>query len=208
MGNKKNMLKNIIDVFNEKSFFGEIHSDTVFYDVFGGSGLISQTIRQYFPNNRVIWNDYDNFKERLDHIDVTEALRAQILEILKDHEANSAIRCPKTIEALKDCIQNHTGYFDATQISPYLCFSGNYLPDKEAFLRKKIFYNRIAKEPLALRGYLDGVERVVMDYKNLLELALKESGEDAFLILDPPYLQTQKGHYDGKFWGSFYLFLK
>lgn len=200
MGNKKNMLKNIISVFEEKSFFGEIHSDTVFYDVFGGSGIVAQTIRQYFPNNRVIWNDYDDFKERLDHIDDTEALRAQIWEILKDYEIET-IRCPETIRALKDCLQNHTGYFDAIQISPYLCFSGHYCLNKEALLKAKIFCDRISREPLVLRGYLEDVERVRMDYKDLLELAYKESGENAFLILDPPYLQTQKGHYDGKFWG-------
>lgn len=60
-------------------------------------------------------------------------------------------------------------------------------------LKKSQLYKRFSTKRLDKSGYLEGVERVKMDFVELLESipqALKEKGE-AFLILDPPYLQTR-----------------
>ena len=57
MGNKKNMLKHIKQVLQDMQRDGYINDETIFLDVFGGSGLISHNIKQWYPKNRVIWND-------------------------------------------------------------------------------------------------------------------------------------------------------
>ncbi|MBR1644193.1 MAG: hypothetical protein IJ684_02335 [Bacteroidales bacterium] len=50
---------------------------TVFVDLFGGSGFVSHTIKQARPDCRVVYNDFDHYSERLDHIGRTnEMLRA------------------------------------------------------------------------------------------------------------------------------------
>ncbi|MDY4399614.1 DNA adenine methylase [Helicobacter bilis] len=81
MGNKKNMLKHIKQVLQDMQGDGYINDETIFLDVFGGSGLISHNIKQWYPKNRVIWNDYDNYQKRLDGISDTEILRAKIYEV-------------------------------------------------------------------------------------------------------------------------------
>jgi hypothetical protein len=54
---------------------------TTFVDLFGGSGLLSRTVKQFRPDARVVYNDYDNFRERLACIPRTNALLAKFREI-------------------------------------------------------------------------------------------------------------------------------
>lgn len=84
MGNKRNMLKHIKAVLETMQEDGQIDSETIFIDCFGGSGLISHNIKQWYPSNRVIWNDYDNYQERLNHLDTTEQLRQEMAKIIND----------------------------------------------------------------------------------------------------------------------------
>lgn len=79
---------------------------------------------------------------------------------------------------------------DLTTLSSYLCFAGNYAITKEQ-LFNNIKYHRIPAKPLNAKGYLRGVMRVSKDFKQLLEEIPQEEKDkqQAFLILDPPYLQ-------------------
>lgn len=207
VGNKKNQLKNFKKVLSLMQDSGYITKDTVFYDIFGGSGLLSHETKRLFQNNKVVWNDYDNFKERLDNIESTEALRIKLLKALEIAASVYLERAygqgkvgKNTLELIKETLKSHEGYFDAIYFSSQLLFSGDFCESKEAFLRKSFFYDRLSRSECEARGYLKGVERVQMDYKELVKKAYDESGEKAFLILDPPYLQTSKFHYSGKFW--------
>ncbi|STO96240.1 DNA adenine methylase [Helicobacter canis] len=80
MGNKKNMLKHIKQVLETMRADGVIDGESIFIDVFGGSGLVAHNIKQWYPRNQVLWNDYDNYQKRLDHIAQTESLRAWLYE--------------------------------------------------------------------------------------------------------------------------------
>lgn len=202
MGNKKNMINNFNKILDELHYQGSINENTVFYDIFGGSGLLSHALKYKFKQNRVIWNDYDDFNKRLEHIEETEALRVRLATLMSALKKQKQDRIDGAdLEKVKDILKTHKGFFDCIQLSSWLCFSGNYLENKAAFLKQKCFYQRLSFSKLNAKGYLKGVERVQMDYKELIKKAYDESGEKAFLILDPPYLQTQKQHYKGKFWG-------
>lgn len=200
MGNKRNMLKHMKAVLETMREDGQIDSETIFIDCFGGSGLISHNIKQWYPSNRVVWNDYDNYQEQLNHIDTTEQLRQEIAKIISgDPEAGKGKLHPHTKEKiltlLQDKAQSRT-FIDYTTISTYLLFSGNYTKTYQE-LAKHIFYNRIALKPLNNKGYLAGVERTQADFIDLLE-SYKDITNKC-LILDPPYLQTQKGNYSDSF---------
>ena len=69
------MLKHIKQVLETMRADGEIDGESIFIDVFGGSGLVAHNIKQWYPRNQVIWNDYDNYQARLDHIAQTKSLR-------------------------------------------------------------------------------------------------------------------------------------
>ncbi len=194
MGSKIAMLKRVKEVLHSMAFTQAIRKDTIFYDVFGGSGLLSHYIKQLYPQNEVIWNDFDNFKERLDNIEKTENLRFRLHNLCKDY--STKIKLPQEIiDKIKQILEQEQ-YLDLTTLSSYLCFAGNYATTKEQ-LFNNIKYHRIPAKPLNAKGYLRGVMRVSKDFKQLLEEIPQEEKDkqQAFLILDPPYLQTQKGNY-------------
>lgn len=199
MGNKRNMLKHIKQVLETMRADGVIDGESIFIDVFGGSGLVAHNIKQWYPRNQVIWNDYDNYQKRLDHIAQTESLRAWIYEKLRDIECKNAL--PKEIKqeilAHIHALETQGEYIDYTALSSYLLFSGNYARDFTE-LSKATFYNhRISVTRLTTQDYLHGVERVSLDFIDLLDSY--KSYKNKCLILDPPYLQTQVGNYKSHF---------
>lgn len=198
MGNKRNMLKHIKQVLETMRADGEIDRESVFIDVFGGSGLVAHNIKQWYPRNQVLWNDYDNYQKRLDHIAQTESLRAWIYEKVCVGEYQNAL--PKHIKqeilAHIHALETQGEYIDYTTLSTYLLFSGNYARDFIE-LSKGTFYKRISVTRLSAQGYLHGVERVSLDFIDLLD-SYKHI-KNKCLILDPPYLQTQVGNYMAHF---------
>lgn len=191
-GNKKNMLKNFIHLLENMKLDGQITDKTVFYDVFGGSGLLANTVKHFFPQNRVIWNDFDDYQSRLDKIEITQKIKDEIyekvmIEFNKKERLNN-----EEIAKIHEILDSHNeADIDFLNLSSNLLFGGNYVRKKEDF-KKCLLYNNLSLKRLDKSGYLEGVERVKMDFVELLDSIpqeLKEKGE-AFLILDPPYLQT------------------
>lgn len=173
-GNKKNQLKSINEVLKSMYYDGLITKDTIFYDVFGGSGLVSHFIKQKFKDNRVIWNDYDDYKSRLDIIDITESIRKrcseEITRLAKKYDLLTEEKRTKIQEILGEYSEEE---LDCITLSTYFLFSGNYAKSKDELIAK-VKYNRIAFNPLNAKGYLDGVERVQMDGIDLLKSIEKE----------------------------------
>lgn len=55
-----------------------------YYRCFGGSGLLAHTAKREKPLARVIYNDFDNYAERLNHIKETNQLRQEIYQIVDE----------------------------------------------------------------------------------------------------------------------------
>ncbi|EHE0559512.1 hypothetical protein J0E37_001672 [Campylobacter upsaliensis] len=195
-GNKKNMLKLYREALEDMAEY--ITKETIFYDVFGESGLLSHETKRLFKNNQVIWNDYDNFQSRLDMLDKTEALRLNIADIVKNKGLKKKERIERTKRKKIEKLLKDVGEFDYIQLSSWLRFSGSYAKSCEDFFKCKEFYNRLNYvKVLDKKDYLKGVIRVQKDYRELIKEA-KERG-NFFFILDPPYIQTDKAHYEGFF---------
>ena len=207
MGNKRNMLKHIKEVLHTLQCDGFINNQTLFLDVFGGSGLIAHNIKQWYPSNSVVWNDFDNYQKRLDHIQITEQLRAKIYAIVKGlRDDKIQDKHKQEILAILQDFEDRGAFIDYITLSTYLLFSGNYVDNLKDF-SKNTFYNRVTREPLQSRGYLVGVQRVQQDFKELLDSYAPIKNK--VLILDPPYLQTQKGNYKAHFGlGQFFELIK
>lgn len=191
MGQKKNFL----ELFRKALLQKEIDSDLIFLDVFGGSGLLSNTIKYYYPNNEVVWNDYDNYQHRLDCIEITNEIKME-LESSFDFK-NMQDKIPQEIKEqilnifLKYIHKYGEDKIDFITFSAYFLFYGNYAKDLKSFA-KMSFYNRYAFNTLQKELYLQGVKRECLNFKELLE---KYKEKKPLLILDPPYLQTQVGNY-------------
>lgn len=168
-------------------------SNATYIDLFGGSGLLSHTVKTTYPNARVIWNDYDNFAHRLALIPTTNEIIAKLRPIVANFPKGTRINEVKTI-ILKILRQYPPEALDYITLSANLLFSGKYATSLEA-LAKDGFYAKISQTPYNADGYLAGVERRQTDYSNLI--AEFEHTPNTVFILDPPYLSTDISSYAG-----------
>lgn len=163
---------------------------SVFVDLFGGSGLLSQWVKEERQDATVIYNDFDNYGRRVANIENTNHLLAQFREILKNEPVDKVIN-NKAKEAILKAIreeEKQSGYVDYITISSSLLFSMNYATNY-ADLAKQTMYNVVRKNDYQpAPDYLTGVEIVNMDYRQLFDRWKHVPG--VVFLVDPPYLST------------------
>lgn len=106
----------------------------VFVDLFGGSGLLSHIAKREKPNATVIYNDYDNYRKRLENIPQTNVLLSDLRKI------TAACTCKKKAipaEIKKIILQRvlkeeQYGFVDYITLSSSLLFSMKYVLNYEA----------------------------------------------------------------------------
>jgi 16S rRNA G966 N2-methylase RsmD len=166
---------------------------TLFVDLFGGSGLLSHIAKREKPNATVVYNDYDNYRQRLANIPRTNALLSDIRRIVEDCPRKKIL--PETAKnaLLKRIKQEEkTGFVDYITLSSSLLFSMKYaLTYKE--LCGQTFYNKIRQTDYAGDGYLDGLVIESCDYRELFRKY--RHVPDVVFLVDPPYLSTEVGTY-------------
>lgn len=179
----------------------------VFVDAFGGSGLLCNRIKNLYPEAQVIWNDFDNYLERLDHIEETDKLLEQLYvnfagEVEKQKTFDGFAR-----EEIKQTILDHHkeyGYVDLKTLGCNLLFSGNYFSSLEDLVSSnRKFFNRLTLKARTTDGYLHGVERVSMDGFELLRKVIYHLDQfegQVVLVLDPPYISSHSDGYECDFW--------
>lgn len=179
--------------------------DAVFVDLFGGSGLLSHITKCQKPDATVVYNDFDNYRRRLENIPRTNALLDKIREVVASVPRRKFLP-EKTKEAILLLIEQEEkerGYVDYITLSTSLLFSMKYATNL-AGLRKETFYNTVRKCNYDLcLDYLDGLEVVSCDYRELFS-RYKDVPNVVFLI-DPPYLSTEVGTYTMNWGLSDYL---
>lgn len=57
-----------------KKVLEQFPNGTVFVDLFGGSGLLSHIAKCEKPHSKVVYNDFDDYRLRLEHISQTNEL--------------------------------------------------------------------------------------------------------------------------------------
>ncbi|MDR1370825.1 MAG: DNA adenine methylase [Dysgonamonadaceae bacterium] len=188
MGQKRMFAKEFRQILKQ---FSEA---TVFVDLFGGSGLLSHITKCEKPNATVVYNDYDNYRKRLENIPKTNALLTDLRAI--------TVMCPhgKIIpEDVKETLLNRiareeqTGFVDYITLSTSLLFSMKYVLTFES-LCKETFYSHVKMTDYNADGYLAGLVIESSDYKDIFQ-KYKDIPDVVFLI-DPPYLYTEAKMYN------------
>lgn len=180
--------RKFVKLFAEK--IETLPDDTVFVDLFGGSGLLSRAAKDTKPMCRVIYNDYDDYHLRITNIANTNKLIAEIRDI-----TGSMPRFQRLSSDIKEKIltviakhEQDVGYVDYITISSSIMFSSKYVLSLNG-LRKESFYNSVKKQDYdRASDYLDGLEICKCDYMRLFDEF--KNNEKAFFICDPPYLNT------------------
>lgn len=163
-------------------------------DLFGGSGLLSHTAKAVLPGCRVVYNDYDGYTQRLANIAKTNEILMLIKERLNGVPPNARLSDEQRADVLA-IVERYaaTGYVDIMTIGRSVLFSGKWVKTLDE-LRKHTMYNRVKPGGYDCSGYLDGLEVVHMDYRELFEL--HKDNSRALFVLDPPYLTTEVGQYE------------
>lgn len=198
IGAKRNCIKEIAEIIERFKAKNSDYEDYIFVDLFGGSGFLSHTIKYLLPKNRVVWNDYENYSERLHNRDQTEEIRKEIHEVVKEKQVKYAIIAEE--EEIKKILEKYENYDEKTLCS-WLNFAG-----QNTGINWWKLYHKIPKNPVqCVKGYLEGVESVQMDYAELFEKF--QSEEKVFFLFDPPYLNTKNDKYkmDMQWWLADYL---
>lgn len=191
VGQKRMFVREFIKIL------GQFPAATVFVDLFGGSGLLSHIAKRIKPDATVVYNDFDNYRCRLQHIPQTNRLIADLRDIVADKvPRNKPItgELRKRIFARIEQEERTVGYVDFITLSSSIMFSMKYklsVPE----MRKEALYNSIRKNDYPLcSDYLEGLEITSCDYKELFN-RYKDTPGVVFLV-DPPYLSTEVGTYN------------
>ncbi len=189
MGQKRKFLKQFKPALND------FPADATYVDLFGGSGILSHTVKGFYPNATVVYNDFDNYRERILNIDKTNQLISDLRLILKDYPKDKRIEGNFRTQVIDRIRQEDAeSYVDYITISSFILFSMKYALSFEQ-IEKETLYNCVRLSDYNADGYLDGLEVVSMCYKELF-LRYKDLPNVVFLV-DPPYLSTDVSTYKG-----------
>lgn len=189
VGQKRMFAKHFIEVVKQYP------SGTIFVDLFGGSGLLSHITKHFHPESRVIYNDFDNYRHRIENIDRTNRLLALIRPIASQFPRHKPItgEARERVFELLEQEERESGYIDFITLSSSLMFSMKYKLSIDE-MRGETLYNNVRKADYApCPEYLVGLEIESCDYRELFE-RFKDTPGVVFLV-DPPYLSTDVGTY-------------
>lgn len=170
--------------------------DATFVDLFGGSGLLSHITKRCKPNATVVYNDFDNYRRRLENIPRTNHLIADIRAIVGDavprHKAITGDLRERIFKRIQQ-EERDTGYVDFITLSSSLLFSMKYVLNSVE-MQKETLYNNIRQSDYTpCPDYLSGLKITSRDYREVFEEYKNVPG--VVFLVDPPYLSTEVGTY-------------
>lgn len=189
VGQKRMFARDFIKVLEQ------FKGNTVFVDLFGGSGLLSHITKCQRPDATVVYNDYDGYRKRLQAIPQTNALLADLRKITKDIPRNKPIKGEARRRVFERIIREERehGYVDFITLSSSIMFSMKYRLSVDE-MKKETLYNSIRKTDYPLcPDYLEGLTITSCDYKELYGRYKDVPG--VVFLADPPYLSTEVGTY-------------
>lgn len=190
VGQKRMFLKQFTQILNQH-ITGDGEGWTI-VDVFGGSGLLAYTAKQIKPNAQVIYNDFDNYTERLQHISDINRLRQQLAAVLVDSPKGKRLTKSKKLQVI-DIIKAFNGYKDPHILCSWLLFSGQQIRTLNELYTKDLWNCIRQTDYPSANGYLDGLK---ITHESFHKLLPQFSGKKkVLLILDPPYLCTRQDSY-------------
>ena len=191
IGQKRNFIRSFCEVLNDN--IHGLGEEWTIVDVFGGSGLLSHHAKRLKPHARVIYNDFDNYAQRLKHIDDINRLRQQLAEVLKGIPMENKID-QKTHALIIETIKNFDGFIDIDCVGAWFSFSGRQSENLNQIFNQPPLYNKLRMNDYPdATGYLTGVEVVSTSFDELLPEYI--NNEKTLLILDPPYLFSEQRSY-------------
>ena len=117
MGQKRMFAKEFIKVL------AQFPDGTVFVDLFGGSGLLSHITKCVRPDAAVVYNDFDNYRQRLANIPATNAPLSDLRRIVAGVPRKKRItgEAREKVLARLEREEREHGYVDYITLSSSCC---------------------------------------------------------------------------------------
>ncbi|TID28252.1 hypothetical protein JO83_03465 [Avibacterium paragallinarum] len=191
IGQKRMFLNAFKQVLNEH-IPGDGEGWTI-VDAFGGSGLLSHVAKQIKPKARVIYNDFDGYADRLKHINDTNRLRTELLQVVGDIIPKNRRLDNNKKQEIINKINSFNGFKDLNTIASWLQFGGQQVGSFEELFSKTFWCGIKLTDYPSAEDYLDGLEIVSEPFQTLLPKF--SDNPKALFVLDPPYLCTKQNSY-------------
>ena len=174
------------------------NEDYIFIDLFGGSGYLSHITKKVHPENLVIYNDYDGYKDRVEKVQMTDTI---ISEIKGKFDAAGVTYGQKASRELSDEIalmlkakEERGEYVDWMTLSSQLCYT-NWICKSYDTMKGHHLHNKLHTRDIKTEGYFDGLNIVKDEWINIWNKY--RENENVVWILDPPYPLCAQTQYIG-----------
>ena len=204
-GNKKLWFKKLTDLFDKIDDEGK---QLVFVDMFGGSGIISHWLLNYFPDAIVVYNDFDHYLDRMKNTDTTNQILEEIRNAFCDMKQHTRLmeREKEQIIKILNKYNDKDIDFETLKINILYTRSFKKITSKIDFYKEAFYYNVTTTpyNPISPDDYLPGVLHCSCDYMKLYNFIKRKYSSDpetykVVWIMDPPYLYTNVGGYKETF---------
>ena len=163
--------------------------------------LLEKEVKHIIPEAKVIYNDFDNYSQRLHNIDKTNKLLDDMRSILVNEPKDVKVDSKTKLKILdRIALDDKEGFVDYITLSASLLFSAKYALTLEEF-SKEHFYNRVKASVYDFEPdeYLAGLDVISVNYKELYNQYKDVPG--VVFVVDPPYLSTDTSTYNSdKYW--------
>lgn len=168
--------------------------NSIFVDLFGGSGLLSHIAKCQKPNAIVVYNDFDGYRKRLEHIPQTNELLTRLRGVVSvpRHKPIQGQEREQVLSLIREHERTY-GYADYITLSSSLMFAMKYATEFSDFEKETLYNNIKTTEYSPCTDYLDGLTITSSDYKEVFEKYKNMPG--VVFLVDPPYLSTDVGTY-------------
>ena len=170
VGQKRMFARQYIQVLNNYP------DNAIYVDLFGGSGLLSHITKRIKPNATVVYNDFDNYRQRLDNIPRTNLLLADLRKLTEGLPRHKSILNEIRAKIFQRIAKEEEdyGYVDYITLSSSLMFSMKYETSLEG-MRSETLYNNIRKADYhPCPDYLDGLTIINRDYREVMSWSLSD----------------------------------
>ena len=203
MGNKHHFRKEFIKILIE-----QYDDNYIFVDLFGGSGILSYYVKATFPQATVVYNDFDNYIDRLQNIDSTVEVLKELKEFVTKEKiphnktmSDKRQECMSIIEKYSKKLESEGKKLDLLTLSPYILYSGSSFHEWDVF-KKQSLYNKLPKNFSQfdkIDEYIKVLKTCVITHEDYKEVYDKYKHEEKVVfIIDPPYLDSNVQMYTGK----------
>lgn len=181
-GSKKNcrqLMNSILETIHKEDI-----DNYIFVDLFGGSGIFSVFIHELLPTAYIVYNDFDHYIERLQHIPQTNEILDRLRPLMDDVVSNH-----------DEIIKAYNEAYDKITIATAITFTNRNGVDS-----KHKLYNKVPKHNYkmdTIKRY-DGLVIEHLDYHDCIHKyddIAKETNKTVILIIDPPFMNTSQTYY-------------